>query len=142
MSVLDLHCCDKTPNSQCREACRRSLKSKTTHQEIIDNLQEVCGPPLFQDTFWQCFLQTTDSVSTVEVSRIDRLGMDSAKLHCCNRARSTQCRKLCAKTFTNEWSRLWEEFDEKCLSQLGEEDLRNCIDEGKKMFKKFYKRHL
>lgn len=57
--------------------------------------------------------------------------MDSVKLHCCQRASSTQCRKLCEKTFTNDWSRLWEDFDNKCLSQMVEEDLRNCIDEGK-----------
>lgn len=56
--------------------------------------------------------------------------MDSAKWHCCQRASSNTCRKLCSKTFTNDWSTSWDDFDAKCLNQISEENLRNCIDEG------------
>lgn len=48
-SVSDLHCCDKSNKSKCREACKNSLSTKTTMQEIIDGLQlGGCGPPLLQ----------------------------------------------------------------------------------------------
>jgi reversion-inducing cysteine-rich kazal motif protein len=86
-----------------------------------------------QDKLWQCFLQSSESASgpaTVEVSRIDRMGMDSAKLHCCSKAESPTCRRLCLKTFSNEWTRSWDEFDRECLSKLSEDSLFHCIDEG------------
>lgn len=34
---------------------------------------------------WQCFLQNSDPRGTEIPSKIDRLGMDAAKLHCCHR---------------------------------------------------------
>lgn len=86
-----------------------------------------------QDILWQCFLQSSESAAgptTVEVSRIDRMGMDSAKLHCCSKAESSTCRRLCLKTFSNEWTRSWDEFDRQCLSVLSEDSLFHCIDEG------------
>lgn len=60
--------------------------------------------------------------------------MDSAKWHCCQKASSTQCKRLCSKTFTKDWSTSWDQFHYKCLSQISEEKLRNCIDEGIKLF--------
>jgi hypothetical protein len=86
-----------------------------------------------QDILWQCFLQSSESAAgptTVEASRIDRMGMDSAKLHCCSKAESSTCRRLCLKTFSNEWTRSWDEFDRECLSKLSEDSLFHCIDEG------------
>ncbi|XP_021916359.1 reversion-inducing cysteine-rich protein with Kazal motifs isoform X1 [Zootermopsis nevadensis] len=128
-----LHCCDKAGKKQCRDSCRRILRIKTTGQEIVDSLQEGgCGPPLPHDVLWQCFLQSSESAAgptTVEVSRIDRMGMDSAKLHCCSKAESPTCRRLCLKTFSNEWTRSWDEFDRECLSELSEDSLFHCIDE-------------
>ena len=86
-----------------------------------------------QDKLWQCFLQGSESASgptTVEVSRIDRMGMDSAKLHCCSKAQNPTCKRLCLKTFSNEWTRSWDEFNRECLSELSEASLIHCIDEG------------
>lgn len=125
-----LKCCEKARISQCRESCRRILRTKTTDQEIVDSLQEDgCGPPLPHDDLWQCFLQNSGATAEVEVSRIDRMGMDSAKLHCCYKAVSSTCRRLCLKTFFNEWTRSWDDFNRDCLSQLSEDSLVHCIDE-------------
>lgn len=86
----------------------------------------------FQEQFWQCFLvsEVSPVSNSAEVSRIDRVGMDSAKWHCCQRANSSHCSRLCAKTFTKFWSTSWDEFRFKCLNQPTEESLKTCIDEG------------
>ncbi|KAJ8916807.1 hypothetical protein NQ315_005814, partial [Exocentrus adspersus] len=127
-----IHCCDKSNNIKCREACKEVLSTKNTLQETFDGLQQgECGLPLPQEYFWQCFLKPDiGPVSTsVELSRIDRVGMDSAKWHCCQRANSTQCSRLCSKTFTKFWATSWDDFHYKCLTQVTEESLRTCIDE-------------
>ncbi|KAJ8956628.1 hypothetical protein NQ318_013982 [Aromia moschata] len=127
-----IRCCDKSNNIKCRETCKKVLTSKTLLPEIFDGLQMGgCGSLSLQDYFWQCFLKPdAGPVSTsVEVSRIDRVGMDSAKWHCCQRANSSQCGRLCSKTFTKFWATSWDDFHYKCLTQVTEESLRTCIDE-------------
>lgn len=57
------------------------------------------------------------------------MGMDSAKLHCCGKASSVTCRRLCLKTFSDEWIRSWKDFDRECLQQMSEDNLLHCIDE-------------
>lgn len=71
----------------CREACKKGLKIKSSTQELLDGLQEGgCGPPLPHDPLWQCFLRAySQSAKDNEVKNIDRLGIDSAKLHCCHK---------------------------------------------------------
>uniref|UniRef100_A0AAR5QAX4 Kazal-like domain-containing protein n=2 Tax=Dendroctonus ponderosae TaxID=77166 RepID=A0AAR5QAX4_DENPD len=133
-TLKHLHCCDKSNNIKCRETCRDVLAKKTTVQEMIDVLEMGgCGLPLLQDKFWQCFIYPTNdepnSSTSFDVSRIERVGMDSAKWHCCQRANSTQCSRLCSRTFTKSWSSSWEDFHKKCLTNVNEEPLRNCIDE-------------
>ncbi|KAG8279611.1 hypothetical protein J6590_100929, partial [Homalodisca vitripennis] len=128
--VKFLHCCDQATNAECHDTCRRILQESSTDQEIIDSLQEGgCGPPLLHEKIWQCFLQGGETAQSVESSLIDRMGMDSAKLHCCSNARTANCRKLCLKTFSNEWTESWEEFSVQCLSQFSEDSLLHCIDE-------------
>ncbi|CAH1106670.1 unnamed protein product [Psylliodes chrysocephalus] len=128
-----IHCCDKSNVIKCRESCKKVLSTRNTIQEIIDGLaQGGCGLPMPQEYFWQCFLKpdAAESLSnSVKVSRINRVGIDSAKWHCCHRANSPQCARLCSKTFTKFWSTSWDEFQHKCLSQITEESLRSCIDE-------------
>ncbi|XP_066254159.1 reversion-inducing cysteine-rich protein with Kazal motifs [Euwallacea similis] len=129
-----MYCCDKSNNIKCRETCKDVLSQKTTVQEIIDGLQlGGCGPPLPQEKFWQCFIHPSSDepqdASSAEISRIERVGMDSAKWHCCQNSNSTQCARLCSKTFTKSWSTSWEDFHRKCLTNVNEEALRNCIDE-------------
>ncbi|XP_049826537.1 reversion-inducing cysteine-rich protein with Kazal motifs isoform X2 [Aethina tumida] len=127
-----MHCCDKSNKIQCREACKIILSTKNVFQEIIDSLEVGgCGIPSLQDYFWQCFLRpdSEPNLTSIQVSRIERVGMDSAKWHCCQRASSTACNRLCSKTFTKYLATSWDEFNNKCLSQISEENLRNCIDE-------------
>ncbi|CAH2005399.1 unnamed protein product [Acanthoscelides obtectus] len=127
-----LQCCDKSNNMKCREACKQVLTTKNTIQEIIDGLYTGgCGLPMPQEYFWQCFLkpELSSPTTSMEVSRIDKVGMDSAKWHCCQRANSSQCANLCSKTFTKFWATSWDDFHYKCLTQVTEESLRSCIDE-------------
>ncbi|CAH1116210.1 unnamed protein product [Phaedon cochleariae] len=127
-----IHCCDRSNNIKCSETCRRVLSTKNTIQEILDGLQVGgCGFPMPQEYFWQCFLKPDVATVTAfgEVSRIDRVGMDSAKWHCCQRANSSQCARLCSKTFTKFWATSWDDFQYKCLTKVTEESLRSCIDE-------------
>ncbi|CAG9767452.1 unnamed protein product [Ceutorhynchus assimilis] len=134
-ALKQIHCCDKSNNIKCRETCHEILPKASTIQEIIDALQlGGCGLLLPQDKFWQCFFYSPkDGVSSggssTGISRIERVGMDSAKWHCCQTANSTQCNRLCSKTFTKSWSTSWDDFQRKCLNNVNEEALRNCIDE-------------
>lgn len=151
--LADMHCCSKSNKSRCREACNEVLQKATTFQEMLDGLEfGGCGAPLpqvrtinpfsvpflfylpLQEQFWQCFMKpSAPAVSNRnEVSRIELVGLDSAKWHCCqSTSNSSQCRNLCSKIFTKEWSTMWEEFHQKCLTKISEEALRNCLDEGR-----------
>jgi len=64
------------------------------------------------------------------MSLIEKFGMDSVKLHCCDKATIAGCRKLCLKTFTNEWSTSWNDFHSECLSHPNEDQLLKCMDDG------------
>lgn len=104
-------------------------------QEIIDALEKGgCGPPLPHDPMWQCFLSAdrrhaTPSYSS-DVSQINQIGMDSAKLHCCHKALAPKCRRLCVQTFSNDWAETRGDFEFDCYSQMSEMPLRQCLDEG------------
>ncbi|KAJ8968089.1 hypothetical protein NQ317_005572, partial [Molorchus minor] len=127
-----MHCCDKSNYIKCREACKQVLSNRTIFPDIVEGLQSGgCAPMSFQDYFWQCFLKPNPGPeSTLLIaSRIDRVGMDSAKWHCCQKANSSQCARLCSKTFTKFWANFWDDFQYKCLTQVSEESLRTCIDE-------------
>ncbi|XP_044759007.1 reversion-inducing cysteine-rich protein with Kazal motifs [Coccinella septempunctata] len=126
------HCCDMSNKSKCRDTCRRILSTtETTLQTLLDDLEVGgCGPFLLQDFFWQCFFQSPETPSTsLGGSIISRVGIDSAKWHCCQRANNPQCQRLCSKTFSKSWITYWKDFQMKCLNQSSEENLRNCIDE-------------
>lgn len=43
--ISDIHCCDKSPNTQCKTACKEILRTEKTTQEIMDRLILSCGPP-------------------------------------------------------------------------------------------------
>ncbi|KAF7265647.1 hypothetical protein GWI33_020949, partial [Rhynchophorus ferrugineus] len=133
-SIKHMHCCDKSNNIKCREACRAVLSKTTTIQEIYDSLMlNGCGAPLPQTYFWQCFLRHStlepNTETSMEKSRIERVGMDSAKWHCCQRANSSECSRLCSKAFMKYWDKSGDDFHDKCLNNINEEALRNCIDE-------------
>lgn len=107
-------------------------------QEIIDTLSKGgCGPPLPHEPLWQCFLSgnhhsvQSSSADGVVVSQINQIGIDSAKLHCCHKALSPKCRRLCSQTFSNDWTETRGDFENECYSELNEISLRQCLDEGK-----------
>lgn len=107
-------------------------------QEIIDTLERGgCGVPLPHKPLWQCFLSGNhhkNGQPTGEgmlISQINQIGMDSAKLHCCHKALSPKCRRLCAQTYSNDWNEARGDFEIDCYSQMNEISLRQCLDEGK-----------
>ncbi|GLG94608.1 Uncharacterized protein GBIM_01791, partial [Gryllus bimaculatus] len=117
-SHRQLHCCDKSDVPGCREACRRVLRTATVSQEIVDTLEHAVfrlkclSEPVTREwrcvlrasvlsggkdewtctALWQCFLQTPAGAGQGP-SRIDRVGMDAAKLHCCAKASRDACRR-------------------------------------------------
>lgn len=108
---------------------------------MIDGLEHGgCGPPLPHEPMWQCFLSAgrTNAASTsandgggiLEMSQINQIGMDSAKLHCCHKAAAPKCRRLCVQTFSNDWTETRGDFEMDCYGQIGEIALRQCLDEG------------
>ncbi|CAB3384758.1 Hypothetical predicted protein [Cloeon dipterum] len=132
-----LHCCERSDDSNCTKTCLRAMRTMTTDREIVDTLRDGgCGDPMGSDMVWACFMQTgqtapgrKSSGTSGEVSRIDRTGIDSAKLICCSQASSGSCYRLCRLTFFNDWNRLIGSFYSDCLSQPSEERLVRCITE-------------
>lgn len=105
---------------------------------MIDELEKGgCGPPLPHVPMWQCFLSADRRYSAPasfsdDVSQINQIGMDSAKLHCCHKASAPKCRRLCIQTFSNDWAQTRGDFEFDCYSQISEITLRQCLDEGTK----------
>uniref|UniRef100_A0A8D8FVC5 Reversion-inducing cysteine-rich protein with Kazal motifs n=2 Tax=Culex pipiens TaxID=7175 RepID=A0A8D8FVC5_CULPI len=130
-----LPCCDHTPNTECRKACRDTLQDGSfTEEETLDILQNSgCGVPLPHDPLWKCFFSSGKKrvapVNSNEISRINQVGMDSAKLHCCLKANSTRCRRFCIATYSNEWTTNLAEFEFSCLFTNEEYGLKQCVDE-------------
>lgn len=102
---------------------------------MIDDLERGgCGPVVPYEPLWQCFLsagnKVTIPVSGDSVSQINQVGMDSAKLHCCHKAFSPKCRRLCVQTFSSDWTETRGDFEFDCYSQISEMSLKQCLDEG------------
>lgn len=70
------------------------------------------------------------STGTELISKINQLGMDSAKLHCCHKALAPKCRRLCAQTFSNDWTVTRGDFEADCYGKINEISLKTCLDEG------------
>ncbi|KFB46496.1 AGAP010646-PA-like protein [Anopheles sinensis] len=134
-------CCDSSPEPKCRKVCRETLTAggpdsePYTVEEIIDLLQHRggCGALMPTLPLWKCFIEADkqrtagQQVNSNEVSRINQIGMDSAKQHCCMKAESLRCRLLCSTTFANEWT--LDDLEQECLGAPEEHALRQCIDE-------------
>lgn len=135
---IDLPCCGYSGSPICRETCKNILEIGETMQEIIDTLSKGgCGPPLPHQPLWQCFLSGnhhpmhSSSSDGISMSQINQIGIDSAKLHCCHKATSPKCRRLCSQTFSNDWTETRGDFETDCYAELNEISLRQCLDEGK-----------
>uniref|UniRef100_A0A6R5ZE98 Uncharacterized protein n=1 Tax=Anopheles funestus TaxID=62324 RepID=A0A6R5ZE98_ANOFN len=138
-------CCDASPEPKCRRVCHETLTAggsdtdPYTVEEMIDLLQHRggCGALMPTQPLWKCFLEADkqrtagQQANSNEVSRINQIGMDSAKQHCCLKAESVRCRRLCSTTYANEWTTNLVDFEQECLAAPDEHALRQCIDEGK-----------
>ncbi|XP_076035160.1 reversion-inducing-cysteine-rich protein with kazal motifs [Oratosquilla oratoria] len=127
----NLHCCGESLDSDCRSRCRTILTTRRTQQDIVEALEGACGRVDLLNKVWICMLRHSEAIApaTRQVSQIDQMGMDSAKLHCCFRASSEMCRNLCFKTFSREWTKAWDDLDRVCLSKLSQTSLVQCIKE-------------
>ncbi|XP_065320207.1 uncharacterized protein LOC135927891 [Gordionus sp. m RMFG-2023] len=73
--VENLKCCQESSNATCREKCKEILFNSTTEQEIVDKLNEVCGPTLPNNLLWQCFILNSD-VSGNNDASLDTRNLD------------------------------------------------------------------
>lgn len=132
-------CCDFSDNESCRHTCRLVLNTTESTDIIIGEMESGgCGTILPHLPLWQCFFTaerkifvpaTATNSQESEVSQINRLGIDGAKLHCCEKALSAKCRRLCLQTYTTDWTTSMNNFESACLMQPNELDLRQCVDE-------------
>ncbi|KNC24010.1 hypothetical protein FF38_11603 [Lucilia cuprina] len=138
--MCDLPCCDFSDNENCRNTCRSVLNTTESTDIIIGELEAGgCGTVLPHLPLWQCFFtaerkifvpSVITSSQETEVSQINRLGIDGAKLQCCEKALSSKCRKLCFQTYTTDWTSTMNNFETSCLMMMPNElELRQCIDE-------------
>ncbi|KAJ2945745.1 hypothetical protein O0L34_g588 [Tuta absoluta] len=119
-----LPCCQESSNQQCKSTCESVLKRTGDAQEIANVLSSACGNPALHDGLWQCFLRTDAPTDAKDV-----IPHDVAKLHCCQKATTINCRKLCFNTFNNDWQNNWQKFYAECLGDPQEMDLTQCIEE-------------
>ncbi|CAD7005890.1 unnamed protein product [Ceratitis capitata] len=131
-----LPCCEYSNVDSCRSACRSVLNSTESIDIIIGELEVGgCGIPLPHKPLWQCFLTADRKIfvpatkSTNELSQINQIGIDSAKLHCCEKAIDAKCRRLCLQTYSNDWTATRAFLEDSCLTERTELKLRQCIDE-------------
>ncbi|XP_073979383.1 reversion-inducing-cysteine-rich protein with kazal motifs isoform X2 [Rhodnius prolixus] len=123
-----LHCCDKASDPKCKEACKKILKTRSSTDDVADAFGDAGCPLTLQDKVSQCFLHNDQDTNPRNLEKPQKVGADAAKLHCCSKAVTQQCKRLCHKTFTNEWNPSWQTFDNECLTPA-EDNLSQCIDE-------------
>ncbi|XP_071543014.1 reversion-inducing cysteine-rich protein with Kazal motifs isoform X2 [Panulirus ornatus] len=128
----NLHCCARSDEASCRSVCRDVLTSEAAQQDILDQLEASCGTVDLTNAVWKClFRQSEVTAQEVrQVSKLGRLGLDAAKLGCCSRAVSAECRGLCIRAFSKEWGRAWEALHTSCLTRPQETSLWSCLAEA------------
>ncbi|XP_049875810.1 reversion-inducing cysteine-rich protein with Kazal motifs isoform X2 [Pectinophora gossypiella] len=119
-----LPCCHESKSQECRTTCESVLRRTGDSQEIANALSKECGAPALHDGLWQCFLRTDAPTDAKDV-----IPYDVAKLHCCQKATTINCRRLCFNTFNNDWQNNWQKFYAECLGDPQEIDLTQCIEE-------------
>lgn len=124
--ISDLPCCQKAPSPECRTTCEAVLRRTGDSQEIANALSKECGAPALHDDLWQCFLRTDAPADAKDI-----IPYDAAKMHCCQKATTINCRRLCFNTFNKDWHNNWQNFFAECLGDPQEMDLSQCIEEGK-----------
>jgi reversion-inducing-cysteine-rich protein with kazal motifs len=128
-----LPCCHSAPSGECKELCFNKLNLRNvTESEILDAFEAVCGTVNLSSDFWTCFLNGKNQAKNIQntdvVSRIKQIGIDSAKLLCCEKAQNTQCRRGCFYSFSGNHA-LLSKFQSECLQNNHESELKRCIEE-------------
>ncbi|XP_066975585.1 reversion-inducing cysteine-rich protein with Kazal motifs isoform X2 [Macrobrachium rosenbergii] len=128
----NLHCCAASDLATCRAACRIVLTSEAPQQDILDQLEDACGAVDLTIGVWKCLFRHSEGVAPEvrQVSKLGRLGLDAAKLGCCSRAVSAECRGLCSRAFSKEWGRAWDALQTSCLTRPQEASLFACLWEA------------
>ncbi|XP_052743498.1 reversion-inducing cysteine-rich protein with Kazal motifs isoform X1 [Bicyclus anynana] len=119
-----LPCCHESPSQECRSTCETVLRRTGESQEIAEALSLECGAPALHDNMWQCFLRKDAPPETKDV-----IPHDVAKLHCCQKGVTINCRRLCFNTFNNGWQLNWQKFYTECLGDPQEMEMAECIEE-------------
>ncbi|CAH2043986.1 unnamed protein product, partial [Iphiclides podalirius] len=119
-----LPCCQESASAECRKNCEAVLHRTGESQEIADALALNCGAPAIHDELWQCFLRKDAPVNTKNF-----VPYDAAKLHCCEKAVTINCKKLCFETFNIGWPTNGQKFYSDCLVDPQEMKLIECIEE-------------
>ncbi|XP_050348041.1 reversion-inducing cysteine-rich protein with Kazal motifs [Nymphalis io] len=119
-----LPCCHESPSQECRSTCELVLRRTGESQEIAEALSQECGAPAIHDGMWQCFLRKDAPPETKDV-----IPHDVAKLHCCQKGATINCRRLCFNTFNNGWQLNWQKFYTECLGDPQETEMAECIEE-------------
>ncbi|XP_038222339.1 reversion-inducing cysteine-rich protein with Kazal motifs isoform X2 [Zerene cesonia] len=119
-----LPCCHESPSQECRSTCETVLRRTGESQEIAEALSQECGAPAIHDNMWQCFLRKDAPADTKDV-----IPHDVAKLHCCQKGTTINCRRLCFNTFNSGWQTNWQKFYSECLGDPQETELAECIEE-------------
>ncbi|XP_075980156.1 reversion-inducing-cysteine-rich protein with kazal motifs isoform X1 [Anticarsia gemmatalis] len=119
-----LSCCRESNRQECQPTCERVLRSTGVLQEIVEELEDDCGTPAIHDGFWQCFLKKDTPPEPK-----DLIPHDISKLHCCQKAATINCRRLCFDTFNTGWQTTWQKFYTECLGDPQEIKLSECMDD-------------
>ncbi|XP_074644432.1 reversion-inducing cysteine-rich protein with Kazal motifs-like [Tubulanus polymorphus] len=122
-------CCNSARTALCKKTCTEALQTKKTQDEVANSLILGCGHPNPLDPLWQCFLEKSAEQNSIQKPNPhDISGMDGAKLHCCNLAKSYSCKESCSKMYSKTWMNSWKEFKTNCQHVPSEEKLRACIE--------------
>ncbi|XP_041981780.1 reversion-inducing cysteine-rich protein with Kazal motifs [Aricia agestis] len=119
-----LPCCHESPSQECQSTCENVLRRTGESQEIAEALSQECGAPAIHDNMWQCFLRKDAPADTKDV-----IPYDIAKLHCCQKGTTINCRRLCFDTYNTSWQANWQTFYADCMSNPQEVELAQCIEE-------------
>ncbi|XP_048478650.1 reversion-inducing cysteine-rich protein with Kazal motifs [Plutella xylostella] len=118
-----LPCCHESHNLACRSTCQSVLRHARLSRDILEGLEPACGPPSIRDNMWQCFLRQDGPRDH------DVLPHDAAKMHCCYKAKTIHCKRLCFDTFNAGWLANWQQFYSSCRGDPQEHDLTQCLEE-------------
>ncbi|KAH3715053.1 hypothetical protein DPMN_057757, partial [Dreissena polymorpha] len=110
-SLETLHCCDSASNQLCMQMCKETLQSDLDPDQKMNQVIEACGTVDLKDPLYMCFLKNPQYPLTPKEE--DLVGIDTAKLHCCEKAESERCGSLCVKTHGHKWA-TFRKFEQSC----------------------------